>query len=127
MDKGLQWFLATLLKPLISVATRARYTTIAISIGTVVLTGAAVKGGHIKFMFFNKIEADRIDANIEMIEGVSPEETAAVLQHVIDQAERLAAAFQAKDPLWQNRPACEGVDCPPDKVLHGVYARMGAS
>ncbi len=127
VDGALQSFLSRFLQPLIGWCTRQRYVTMTIAMSTIVLTVAAVSGGHIKSKFFSDIEADRIDANIEMIEGVSPGQTEAVLNHVIAQARTIAMELQETDPRWKDLPECEGRACPPTSPLIGVYARMGSS
>ena len=62
-----------------TLATRYRYVTLAVALGSLLIAGGAVVGGRVSFYFFPSPEPDRIYVNLEMVAGTAREETAATL------------------------------------------------
>ncbi|MBL8753325.1 MAG: efflux RND transporter permease subunit [Planctomycetes bacterium] len=75
-------------RPLLTVATKWRYLTVAGFTAVLVLTAGAVGGGLLRFQFFPQVEADNAVATLVMPQGTP----AAVTRAAIDRIEQAALA-----------------------------------
>jgi multidrug efflux pump subunit AcrB len=75
--------------PLLEVALRWRYLTIATGVATLTLSLGIWFGGWLKFSFLPELEADNVVALLTMPQGTPKEVTAAVLLHLEKSAEEV--------------------------------------
>ncbi len=68
-SNGLSWFTDNILSPVSSFAMSWRYVTLAIFGGIVVITIAMFESGIIRFIFFPRIESDRVTISVNLEEG----------------------------------------------------------
>jgi multidrug efflux pump subunit AcrB len=87
-SNGLRSFIEKVYSPTLELALRWRYLTLAIGVGTLILTLGLVLGGFVRFFFFPAVEADYISAALEMPPGTPAEVTA----EAVDRLERGAEA-----------------------------------
>jgi len=95
---GLHWLIHHPYRRTLDWCLRMRYLTIALAVGFSLLIGGLVTGGHIKFVFFPKIDSDNVVAVLKMPQGTPIEQTAAVSRRIADAAERLRARLDAETP-----------------------------
>ena len=77
---------------LVNLALRWRYATLAIAIGSLILSVGLIGGGRVGFVFFPSPEADRVYANVQFTAGSPREQTVAMLAEL----ERSLAAAEQK-------------------------------
>ncbi len=96
--------------PVLRVAVRWRYATLAVGVAVLTVTGAFVGGGHIKQEFFPQIEADNIVAALTMPQGTRAAQTEAILQRMEDAARKVEAEFGDPNgpPLFKHMIATVG-------------------
>lgn len=80
---GLLWCIQHLYQPVLRSAVEFRYVTMAFGVAAMILSVGAVAGGHIKFIFFPKIDADIITATATLPFGSPIEETDQVQQQLV--------------------------------------------
>ncbi len=82
--RGLRWFVDRVYAPVVAVATRARYTTISVGVGMLVLAIAVIASGKLPFTFLPKIDADFVLVNARLPLGTPVERTAAVQDRLLN-------------------------------------------
>jgi multidrug efflux pump subunit AcrB len=87
-SRGLRRFIEKVYTPTLEHALRWRYLTLAIGIGTLLITLGLVRGGFVKFFFFPAVEADYISAALEMPPGTPVEVTSEAVELLEQGAER---------------------------------------
>jgi multidrug efflux pump subunit AcrB len=87
LRRWLQAFVERLYLPVLRVALRGRYATVATAIALFVLTLGVVRGGLIRFVLFPTIDADDISVRLQMLLGTPEEETEAALDRIVAAAE----------------------------------------
>ena len=96
--------------PIVRVATRRRYLTMAICFGIFIATVGLVAGGRLKSTFLPEVEGDVIFASAELPYGASVDETIKLRDVMLDAANEI---------LEENG----GID----RVARGVYASVGSA
>ena len=86
---GLKLFIRRAYQPLLEIGLRWRYTTAAVGVSTLIVTGGMVLGGWTNFHFFPNIEADFMAASITMPQGTPVSETAAAVRKLEIGTERV--------------------------------------
>ncbi|HUF17322.1 MAG TPA: efflux RND transporter permease subunit, partial [Thermoanaerobaculia bacterium] len=76
-------------KPSLHRALEWRYSVVAGALSLLILTGAAIGTGWIKFTFFPPVEADNVVVFVTMPLGTPVEQTAATMRRLEESAERL--------------------------------------
>jgi len=79
---GLRWFVGTCYSPVLEVALRWRYATLALGVSTLLLTVGLVAGGWIRFVFFPEVPADFVTAAVTMPNGTPVEVTSEALRRL---------------------------------------------
>ena len=74
--------------PAIDLIVKYRYITFAAAIAVLITAGGMVAGGHIKFSFLPKIDADVITAQAQLPFGTPISESRSVQQKIVDAANR---------------------------------------
>jgi multidrug efflux pump subunit AcrB len=72
---GLRWVIERLYRPAAGLAVKARYFTLAIALGLLMLTAGFVVSGKLPFNFFPSLEGDVVRAEVRMPYGTSVETT----------------------------------------------------
>ncbi|MEM7467899.1 MAG: efflux RND transporter permease subunit [Pseudomonadota bacterium] len=83
--------------PVVTLAIRYRYVTLAVSIAALIVSLGSVLGGRVGYQFFPSPEPDLVYANIEMVAGTSRDETQATLIQA-ENALHDAASALSDDP-----------------------------
>ncbi len=86
---GLEKFVQIYYRPLLEKALRWRYLTLAIFIGSLILTGGLIKGGHLQYIPFPRIQSERARARLSMPLGTPIEITTPHINRMEKAAERL--------------------------------------
>ena len=91
VSDGLRRFVGTGYQPVLRVALRWRYLTVALALATLIVTGGMVLGGWTGFRFLGTLDTGYMIATVTMPQGVPVAATAAALQRLEDGAARLRA------------------------------------
>jgi multidrug efflux pump subunit AcrB len=87
--KGLERLATDTYQPALVRALEWRYTTVALGVATLLVVGAVVQAGALKFSFFPPIEADYISASLAMPPGTPIEVTERAVQEIEAAAGRM--------------------------------------
>ncbi|MDH3590529.1 MAG: efflux RND transporter permease subunit, partial [Planctomycetota bacterium] len=90
---ALRWFVHAIYLPVLRLALRGRYVTVAIGLVTLALTGALVYGGVIKSVLFPRIDGENVSVSVRMANGTPAVETQRVLDHILAAAEQTRHDF----------------------------------
>ncbi len=99
IGKSLEWFVSGPFSKFAMMAVRWRYVTLSISIAVLLMTIGLIRGGYIKQVFFDTVEADNIIATLTMPQGTPMERTAEIVKDLE------AAARKFQDEVDSERPA----------------------
>lgn len=91
-----------------------RYASLAFGLAALVLTIGIIKGGIIKFHFMPEVDGDRITASLQMNRGVPTEETARVVQLVLEKAMETVEEYDAERSAG-------------DTILRNIYSVTGGT
>lgn len=86
---GLHWVIQRAYLPAMNFSLRWRYLTVAIGVGTLVVTAGLVQAGFIRFIFMPDIEADFVIASLTMPQGTPVNETSAAVERLEEAARQL--------------------------------------
>ena len=84
--------------PFLGLATRYRYFTVAGGVATLMITGALVAGGHVKFSLFPPVEADEVTVRVSMPLGTPVEVTERAIAQIERAADELQRQLDAETP-----------------------------
>jgi len=90
-ERGFARFRDRSFLPLVAVAVRWRYATVAVALSALLLSAGLVAGGRVDFVFFPSPESDTINANILFAPG-TPRETVAAMVDELGRALEAGAA-----------------------------------
>ena len=88
---GLRRFVGTGYQPVLGIALRWRYLTVALALATLIVTGGMVLGGWTGFRFLGALDTGYMTATVTMPQGVPVAATVSALQRLEDGAARLRA------------------------------------
>lgn len=94
---SLDWLIATLYQPALSVAMRWRYASVMLMIGVFIVVLSTLFSGHSRFVFFPRIQSEVAAANVIMPAGTSFETTDQVVTAMVQQASDLRELY--RDPV----------------------------
>ena len=86
---GLEWCIEHLYQPVLALALRFRYTTLALFAGVMIVVFSLVSAGHIRFIFFPRIQSETAQARLVMPQGTPYEITRGHIDRIADAAEQL--------------------------------------
>lgn len=86
---GLEWFIEHLYQPVLALALRFRYATLAIFIGALIVVFSLVSAGHVRFIFFPRIQSEIAQARLVMPQGTPFETTQQHIAKITAAAEKL--------------------------------------
>lgn len=109
---GLEWGISTLYQPALAACMRQRYLTISVFIGTAIIVFSLVTAGHVRFIFFPRIQSEVANASLTMPTGTPFE----VTQKHIRRINQAAVELQKKyiDPQTN------------ESIIEGIMASAGA-
>ncbi|MEM1008563.1 MAG: efflux RND transporter permease subunit, partial [Myxococcota bacterium] len=96
LDRGFQWINGHLYAGSLRVILNNRWAVVAASLGIFMMTIGMMRGGIVKFVFFPKIEADRLVARFTMPSGTPREKTQELAVRIEKAAQRVGAALKKK-------------------------------
>ena len=82
VDRWLKEFIDRRYKPMLDLAIRHRYTTLAVFLGLLILTVSIVVGGKVRYVFFPEVEQDMLAANLELYDGAPESLVASVVERM---------------------------------------------
>ncbi len=107
---GLENFVDRVYRPVLRFSLHNRYLVLTSFLAVLIVVGALVGTGWVRFMFFPKVEADIVSAKIEMAKGVPIEATEKAVAQIEAAAVRLNDEFQDRDgnPIIRHMLASSG-------------------
>lgn len=90
---SLEWAIQTLYKPAISGCMRQRYLTVSVFIGTAIIVFSLVSAGHVRFIFFPRIQSEVANASLTMPSGTPFEVTQKHISRINDAAVELQKKY----------------------------------
>ena len=105
--RAFEFFIERSYKPTLAYAAHHRGLVIAVSVASLVLLFGFVGGGHIRFTFMPKIDADNMLCVINMPAGTSVDETRGVILQVEDALEQVRNEYEGgrsadADPIFKH-------------------------
>ena len=89
---GFEWFVEHAYQPLLAAALRNRYLTLSLFIGAAIIVFSMVFAGHVRFIFFPRVQSEIATVSIEMTSGTPFE----VTQKHIDNISESVRVLQRK-------------------------------
>ena len=86
---GLEWFIEHLYQPVLALALRFRYSTIALFVAVLLVVFSMVSAGHIRFIFFPRIQSEIAQARLVMPQGTPFEVTESHIATITRAAQQL--------------------------------------
>ncbi|MFH1276897.1 MAG: efflux RND transporter permease subunit [Candidatus Eisenbacteria bacterium] len=93
----LQRFIEKAYRPSLDFGLRWRYFTVAWGLMTLIVTVGLVAGGHIHFVFFPRVDADYVAAQITMPQGTPVAVTGAAVEEIEGAVRRLGARIEEEN------------------------------
>lgn len=94
-ERKLDHFIQNRFTGYVQSAVKRRYLTVAIGITIFMITIGYIVGGHIKFVFFDAVEADNIIVELTMPQGTPVEQTREVIEQIEQKALKVVAEVDA--------------------------------
>jgi len=88
---GFEWSIEHLYQPMLAAALRGRYLVLSLFVGGALVVFALVAAGHIRFVFFPRVQSEVARASLEMPEGTPFETTLAHVERITAAAQTLQA------------------------------------
>ncbi|MBX2839189.1 MAG: efflux RND transporter permease subunit [Gammaproteobacteria bacterium] len=79
---GFEWFVVTVYQPVLAFALRNRYAVLATFAGGALLVINLVSAGHVRFIFFPRVQSETAQASLEMPAGTPFEVTQKHIDHI---------------------------------------------
>ncbi|NND59841.1 MAG: efflux RND transporter permease subunit [Gammaproteobacteria bacterium] len=98
--------------PLVTRVVEARYLTIAIAAALLIVSIGVVAGGRLTVQFFPSVEADQVDATIQLPFGAPVEETQAIMERLVATAKELGAEVEQQNG---------------QQLITGIYSAVGST
>jgi len=109
VDRWIKAFIERRYKPMLAVAIKHRYTTLATFLGLLIVTVSVVLGGKVKYEFFPEVERDALLANLELYDG-APD---SLVSSVVD---------RMNDALWRVNDQLKTETNSPEDIVKNVFA-----
>jgi multidrug efflux pump subunit AcrB len=94
-NRGLQWLIRTIIRPLVAMIIRARMATIALAVLLLASQAALFISGDLKFRFFNSPEQASISGNFAMLPGATRADTLAMMRELQRATDAVNARYTA--------------------------------
>ncbi len=102
VDRWLKDFIERRYKPMLNLAIRHRYTTLALFLGLLILTVSLVLGGKVRYAFFPDVEQDMLAANLELYDGAPESLVAGVVERMSGALERVNDQLKAETGMEED-------------------------
>ncbi len=124
-DAALHRFVERFYRPALRACARHRYTAICGFVGGLVVLCAFFFSGRILWVFFPRVQSERIEARLAMLEGTPFEVTEAHIQRICEIAEQMRKDYTGPDgrPVIRNILAAVGST----RVTYGSSSGGGSS
>ncbi|MEO1273180.1 MAG: efflux RND transporter permease subunit, partial [Myxococcota bacterium] len=113
-SRGLERFIRQIYGPVIGLAVRYRYLSVAVGLATLIAVFGVVAGGRISFTFFPKIDGDVVNVSARLPIG-APLEDAEAMRVQIEAAARKAISESGGDDIYRGLYAQIGQPFAPDR------------
>lgn len=110
-SKGLAWFVERAYTPVLHLATKHHFTSLALGIGVLMVCAGFVAGGRIPFNFLPRIEADFVNVSVRLPVSVPFSRTQAVQHRLLDALDGVLEAY-GDAPLVKHVQAVAGSQFP---------------
>lgn len=109
-SRGLERFVERFYSPFLDFCLRNRYPVLVAFVAILVVSGATVASGWIRFQFFPEVETDVVTAKVKLSQGVSFERTREAVRLIEEKGAELDRHFRTKDgdPVVRNMLASAG-------------------
>ncbi len=94
----LQRFIVTMYMPVLKLALKWPYVTVAAAFSIFMLTVGTIKGGYLESVFFPQVESDSIAAKVRMPSGTTAQQTELVIRSMLQAAEAMRQHFDKTLP-----------------------------
>ncbi len=98
MQALLRWWVQGAYRKSLAFALEWRYLTVSVALVALLLSGALVAGGFLKFSFMPKVDADNMIAALTMPQGTPAAQTEAALRRMEEAARRVAEEYDEGTP-----------------------------
>ncbi len=79
---GFEWFVEHAYQPVLAAALRQRYLVLSLFIGSAIVVFSLVSAGHVRFVFFPRVQSEIAQVSLEMVEGTPFEVTQKHIDHI---------------------------------------------
>jgi multidrug efflux pump subunit AcrB len=109
-SRGLERFVERAYAPFLDFCLRNRYPVLVAFVSLLIVSGAAVGTGWIRFQFFPEVETDVVISKVKLSQGVSFERTRAAVRLIEEKGAELDRHFRARNggPVVRNMLASTG-------------------
>jgi multidrug efflux pump subunit AcrB len=98
ISDGLERFIEKVYQPLLKVALRQRYTTLAVFFALLIVTLGSINSGIVRFEFFPNVPGDNVQAQITMQDGASAESLAKTVDKIESAIYRIDRRYRDENP-----------------------------
>lgn len=107
-SKLLKLFIDHVYAPIVRLATRFRYVTLAIACGILVIAIGFVGGGHVEFSYLPKVDSDVVTAQVVLPFGIREAKSIKVQERLVEAAKQVIESQGLKD------------------AVRGIYTQIGS-
>ena len=111
--RGLELFIIQYYQPVLTAALRQRYLTLSLFVGVAIIVFSLVSSGHLRFMFFPRVQSEFARASLVMPVGTPFETTARHIERITAAAEQLRDQYI--DPVTNT------------SIITGIMSTAGSS
>ncbi len=86
---GFEWFIEHVYQPVLAAALRNRYLTLSLFIGSAIIVFSIVSAGHVRFIFFPRVQSEVARVSVEMVEGTPFEITQSHINNISEKVREL--------------------------------------
>jgi len=86
---GFEWFVEHIYQPVLAAALRNRYLVLSLFIGSAIIIFSIVSAGHVRFIFFPRVQSETATVSLEMVEGTPFEVTQKHIDRITESVQQL--------------------------------------
>ncbi len=90
---GFEWCVEKLYQPVLAAALRNRYLVLSLFIGSAIIVFSIVSAGHVRFIFFPRVESEIARVSLEMVDGTPFEVTQKHIEKITESVQELQAKY----------------------------------
>jgi len=103
---GFEWFVERIYQPVLAAALRQRYLVLSMFIGSAIIVFSIVSAGHVRFIFFPRVQSEVARVSLEMVDGTPFEVTQKHIDRITDTVKELQSKHVDPDT---NESIIEGI------------------